>query len=139
MPYVALDDLRGKIPQTFLVQALDDDRDGEVDAGLWELIQSQADQAVDSRLGQRYPVPFDDPPAIVSEAALIFACEAIYARRVGPEQNPWMGMGNAMRSRLERIGSGDESLTPEIARTKPSGGVISEPARTYSSAGRLAI
>jgi len=137
MPYVVLGDLRGKIPQKFLVQALDDDQDGEVDAGLWELVQAQADRAVDSRLGQRYEVPFADPPAIVLEAALIFACEGIYARRVGPDANPFMGMGNAMRSKLDKIGSGAEPLIPTLNRAKPSGGVIASPARTHSS--RLAV
>lgn len=137
MPYVLLGDLRGKIPQKFLVQALDDDQDGEVDAGLWELVQAQAARAVDSRLGQRYEVPFADPPAIVLEAALIFACEGIYARRVGPDENPFMGMGNAMRGKLDKIGSGAEPLIPTLNRAKPSGGVIASPARTHSD--RLAI
>lgn len=138
MAYVALSDLNGKIPPQFIVQALDDDADGAIDTGIWDLIASQAGQAVDARLGQRYEVPFADPaPAIVKEAALIFAAEAVYARRVGPEQNPWMGMGNAMRSKLDKIGAGEVPLTPEINRQKPSGVIVAEPSRT--SGDRLAF
>lgn len=140
MPYVSLTDVQANIPPPFLIQALDDNSDGAIDAGLWELIQGQAGRAVDSRLGQRYTVPLaDDAPgiALAREAALIFACEACYARRVGPEQNPWMGMGNAMRGKLDRIGKGEEPLTPATPRGRPSGNVITEPSRTFS--GGLAL
>lgn len=137
MAYVALSDLDGKIPPPFIVQALDDDADGVVDAGLWDLIASQAGQAVDARLGQRYEVPFTEPPAVVKEAALVFAAEALYARRVGPDANPWMAMGNAMRSKLDRIGRGEEPLAPTINRQKPSGVIVAEPSRTAGS--RLAF
>lgn len=141
MPYVELTDLHGKIPPQFLIQALDDDQDGAVDAGLWELIQSQSGDAVDSRLGQRYEVPITDAKALplARNAALIFAAEAVYARRVPPEQNPWMGQANTMRSKLDKIGKGEESLTPSVNRAKPSGVVVAEPSRTYSGSGRISI
>jgi hypothetical protein len=140
MAYVELTDLHGKIPPQFLIQALDDDADGAIDAGIWELVQSQAGQSVDSRLGQRYAVPLAaDAPgiAVAREAALIFALEGVYARRLPPDQNPWMGMGNAQRAKLDRIGAGDEPLTPTTNRVKPSGSVIASPARTDSE--RLAL
>ncbi len=81
----------------------------------------------------------DDAPgiAIAREAALIFALEGIYARRVAPDANPWMGMGNSQRAKLDRIGKGEETLAPATNRAKPSGSVIAECSRTDSS--RLAL
>jgi hypothetical protein len=133
MAYVCYTDVQGKIPPKFLIQALDDDLDGQPDPGLFDLIASQVSTDIDGRLGQRYAVPFSAPlPAIVSSAALIFACEAVYARRVTPEQNPWMGQGNSFRSKLDRIGQGLEPLTPELQRKAPSVSVIGECSKTFS-------
>jgi hypothetical protein len=135
MPYVELTDLHGKIPPQFLTQALDDDNDGMIDQGIWQLVQGQAEDAVNSRLAQRYTVPVTDPQALplVRNAALIFACEGVYARRVAPEQNPWMGQANALRAKLDKIGTGDEPLVPTAPKARASGGVIAEPARTFST------
>ena len=133
MAYITQADVQAKLPPKFFVQALDDDLDGNADAGLFDLIEGQAQRSIDSRLGQRYAVPFPDPvPALVAEAALIFTLEGIYARRVAPDQNPWMGMGNAMRSKLDAIGQGTQPLTPELQRRNPSVSVISSPSKTHS-------
>ena len=140
VPYVALTDLHGKIPPAFLTQALDDDGDGAADAGLWELIASQAGDAIDGVLGQRYATPFDPAPAIVRTAALIFAAEAVYARRgVSPEQNPWKAQADATRAKLAAIGTGAEPLVPGTERERPSATLIGEASHTFSQTGRMAI
>lgn len=140
MPYIQLTDLHGAIPPAFLVQALDDDGDGVADDGLFEVIAEQVSEDIDAVLGQRYPIPFVEPwPATVKSAARTLAAEALYARRVTPEQNPWRSQANALRERLAKIGSGEIPLTASDKPQLPSGVVISEPARTHSHSGRLAV
>jgi phage gp36-like protein len=140
MPYVALTDLHSIIPPQHLLEALDDDEDGVIDAGVWELIQAQAGTDVDGLLGQRFPVPFVAPlPALVATAARIFAAEAIHHRRgLHGDKNPFTTQANQLRSKLGRIGNGEESLTSESRRAAPSASIVAEAARTFSATGRLA-
>ena len=48
MAYISLDDLRGRIPEDFLIEALDDDGDGVIDA--WTDVEQGAADAVDAYL-----------------------------------------------------------------------------------------
>ena len=87
MPYVTLNDLLAKLPMAHLVDATDDDRDGEADEGVVTAILAQASTKVDSFLEQLYTVPiaaadYDDVmPSIVTRSALIFALVDVFARR----------------------------------------------------------
>lgn len=135
--YVLIADLAGLIPASFIVQALDDNEDGESDAAAWAAVLAQVHQAIDGTLGMRFPVPFAAPlPAKVSEAAGIFACELLYMRRgKSGEQNPWTARADAMRRTLERIAEGKLPLTPETQRATPPISIVAEPAKTTSAAG----
>jgi hypothetical protein len=137
MPYVALTDLYGKIPAPFLIQALDDDQSGVANQATFDLIASQVALDIEARLGQRYATPFvatpgQPIPQIVLHAALIFACEGVYARRVAIDANPWTGMANSLRTKLDRIGQGLEPLTPTVQRQDPSVTAIQEWSKTHS-------
>ena len=131
--YIQLSDLQAIIPPSFLTQALDDDGDGVIDA--WTGVQAAAERAVNAALGMRFTVPFTDPiPAIVSEAAFLFAGEACYTRRgVEFDQNPFGKAASTMRATLRQIAAGEIPLTPNIERQKPSVSIITEPARTAGS------
>lgn len=135
--YVELANLKGRIPEPFLTQALDDDNDGAVDA--WAEVQAQACNDVDAPLSGRYSTPLPAPyPAIAVRAAQVFAAELCYLRRsVSP--NPWTAQADELRKTLAAIGAGDEPLTPVLQRAQPSGTVIGEPARTFSKRGALAV
>lgn len=139
MPYVLQSEIEADIPPTFLVEALDDDNDGQADAGLWDKVAESVATEIDGTLGQRFAVPFSSPiPAIVKQAAKVFSLEKLYARRGTPEaQNPWAKQAAAFREKLTRIAKGEEPLTPEIQRAKPSVTAITEPAKTTSSTGSL--
>jgi hypothetical protein len=142
MPYVSQADLKGKVPDDLLLQALDDDGDGVADDGVWDGISADVDKAINGPLEGRYSVPLAAPyPYLVTEAALIFACEAIYMRRglAGKDQNPWVTRADAMRKRLEAIGNGEQPLTATAGQLKSGGAVIGEPARTYDESGRLMV
>lgn len=137
--YTTLDQVKAKLPADFLLEALDDDKDGITDTDVWQAVAEDAADQVDARLGKRYAVPFD-PLAlepIVKSSSLIFVLETLYQRRgYGSEtDNPYLVSARAARRELNQIGDGEVPLSPEQNRPKRSVSVITEPART-SSAGR---
>ena len=82
MPYVTRQQIEDKIPPPALLDALDDDGDGQEDAGRFDSIVATASQEVEGYLAGLYTVPFADPaPAKVRAAAFAFTCELIYNRR----------------------------------------------------------
>jgi uncharacterized protein YggE len=95
---------------------------------------------VDALLGQRFEVPFASPlPALVSQAAKIFAASALYRRRgLTADRNPFAKEEERLSVKLSRIGEGKEALTPDVDRAQDSISVISEDAQTYPS-GRLIV
>jgi phage gp36-like protein len=137
--YVQMSDVNGRIPAPFLLEALDDNQDGVVDVEVWQAIQADVQAAIDGKLGQRYPVPFLAPlPAIVSDAARLFACELLYKRRGSADKvNPWFEEADKMRAKLDLIGAGKQPLTPELQRQKPSVSVVGERSKTTSASGKL--
>lgn len=139
MPYVTQSDLESRVPAAFITQALDDNGDGEADAGLWDKVAAAVDAQINGRLEGRYAVPLAAPlPSVVTEAALVLAAEALYLRRgLSGDQNPWAKQAEAVRERLERIGTGKAELTYQSTPAKPGGSVIGEPSRVFDPAGRL--
>lgn len=131
MSYVVQADLEGKIPQQLLLQALDDNGDGLADDGVWDKLVTDVESAINSRLEANYTIPLETPvPAIITEAAKVLAAEAIYMRRgLTGDQNPWTKQADAMRKRLEDIGSGSVQLLPNKTPQGSSGTVISDTSR----------
>ncbi len=112
MPYVELTDLESEIPAQFLLQALDDDSDGQIDA--WVPVQAAACEDVDALLEGRFPVPItlSPLPRILKRAAVAFACERCYRRRGTPDaENPWKGRADSYRKQLATITAGDLKLS----------------------------
>jgi phage gp36-like protein len=129
------DELHALIPGRFVVEALDDDGDGSADAAAWAMVVAAACDQIDSRLEGRFEVPFLGPPypAIVREAALVFAAEILYQRRgqSGETANPHTARANGLRAKLDNIGQGKAPLAPEAGhRAKPPISIISAPSRT---------
>lgn len=132
--YLALADLNGQIPPQFLIQALDDDNDGVVDA--WDAVKAIVQEEVDALLEGRFAVPltFDPMPKIIKRAATAFACELCYRRRSTPDaDNPWKGRADAFRKTLAMISAGDLKLS---VAPKADAAVIDPPASiiTFDSA-----
>lgn len=140
MPYILQSEIESDLPPQFLLEALDDDNDGNEDAGLWDKIEASAAEAIDGVLGQRFTVPFSAPlPAIVKTAARVFILEKLYARRgTKTEDNPWTSQANKLRTKLDRIADGEEPLTPGAVKTNDSVTVMKEAAKTTSSSESLA-
>lgn len=141
MAYLEESDLAAHIPPNFLTEALDDDNDGEADAGLLDLIIEEASLAVDAYLAGRYETPFTDPvPAIAGRAARVFTLESLYLRRgYNGEENPWTSEADKLRERLEKIGEGDAPL--EAGTTKKTGSVVfvTEKAKSSSSSRKNSV
>lgn len=142
MAYVDLDDMEARIPPGVLLNALDDDDDGQPDDGLWAKIQQAVGEKIDGCLGVRFAVPFNPPlPAVVVSAAQIFAAEMVYDRKgfSGEERNPWAGRAARMMAKLEKIADGLLPLAPGMERARPSVSVITERAKTHSSRDNLIL
>jgi phage gp36-like protein len=118
-----------------LNDALDDDGDGQVEAGLLDRLIASASGAVDAFLQGRYVTPLNPVPAIAVEAALIFSIEKIYNRRKqGPnEKNPYEERATEMRKRLKRIADHEESLDAEEREAFSPGAVITRESRLNGS------
>lgn len=126
--YVTRAQIEAEIPRPHLIEALDDDRDGQEDEGLLDNVIANAVIAIHSPLSALYEVPFEDTvPTVVSEAAFIFVCESIYRRRQTPdEQNPYFKRAEDIRKRLNRIGRNEEKLESTIEKSFTNGAAITE-------------
>lgn len=137
--YTSLSQVFAKLPEQFVIEALDDDRDGELDEDVWEAVADGASREVDGFLAMKYSVPFTgDLPAVVVTASLYFVMETLYDRRsFTGEKNPYMARAEAERKKLRDIGNGDLPLMPTIVKKTPSVSVVAEQAKTSSAFGSL--
>jgi phage gp36-like protein len=129
MPYIELSDIKSEIPTQHLVQALDDDGDGEIDA--WAEVQTAACEDVDALLEGRFAVPLtlSPLPRIIKRAAIAIACDRCYRRRGTPDQeNPWKSRADAFVKMLKSITAGELKLSvvpdADAAVADPAGSVI---------------
>jgi phage gp36-like protein len=139
MRYVEPTDLIGIIPNTHLIEALDDNQDGAPDAGVFDSIADTVSRDIDARLGQRYATPFRYPyPSVAIYAARILALEALYARRgQKDDKNPYGKQADAQRAKLDAIGKGEQPLQPGTQRSDPSATAIIERSKTTPAGGQL--
>lgn len=142
MPYVELTDLTGQIPPQFLVQALDDNNDGVIDA--WSVVQTAVQEDVDALLEGRFAVPLTltPMPRIIKRACVAFACELCYRRRATSDaDNPWKGRADAFRKTLAMITSGDLKLSvaphAEDAAVDPAASIITVESQMGAPGGRM--
>lgn len=141
MAYCEQSEIAGLLPREYLVEALDDDRDGLPDDAAWDTVQANVSLAIEGPLSARYPVPFASPaPKLVRHAALVLTMEILYARRGVPaDQNPWKEQADEIRATLGKIGEGKMPLSASSVPAHPAITVISEPSRTHSAQGKVAI
>lgn len=125
MAYTEQAAIEAEIPGPHLVDALDDDGDGQADAGVLEQVIANASEAVDGLIAPAYAVPVAVPTAGLKRACLVFACEAIYRRRQVPEEaNPFRKEGDSWREVLKEVGTGKRKLdaSTEAAKEADYGG-----------------
>jgi phage gp36-like protein len=114
MAYTTQAAIEAKVPAPVLTDALDDDGDGERDAGLLDQIIANASEAVDALICNRVSCPVEAPPASVRSAALWFAVEEIYARRQKDLPRDFATAIATARKWLEAVRSGAQSLDAAV-------------------------
>src|SRR5262249_9140052 len=129
--YISRSQIETKVPPPILVEALDDDGDGNEDSGLFDSIIAAASQEVDGYLSGLYAVPFPDPlPAKVSQAALCFALDIIYGRRATSGEsrnpNPWKSQAQFWREHLQKVGNREIPFDAGVDKAFSPGAVITE-------------
>lgn len=131
--YVNASQIYGLIPQPKVNDALDDNGDGQPDAGLLDQVIANAAARVEGQLASRYAVPFDAPyPAFVVLATLYFAVEEIYRRReVFGDKNPYAKETADIREQLRKIANRELPLDAGIDETAQAnyGGPVYVPGR----------
>lgn len=125
-----------EIPLREVVRALDDNKDGDEDEGLFDQICSNAADDIDGILGQRYTVPFTAPiPPIVLRASRLIILDKLYARRQVP--NPRLKDLDDVLLKLSKIAAGEESLAPAVTKAAGSVSIITEDSRVHSTQGGI--
>ncbi|MBB5037112.1 phage protein Gp36 family protein [Prosthecobacter dejongeii] len=134
MAYFTQDDLSALIPEGWLTEGLDDNSDGTQDA--FTKVQRLAEARVNGVLGQRYAVPFAPGnaglDAFLLDVASHVAARLVYQRRGLLDKFPFAADFEILWSRLGRIASGEDPLSPVIEQVNDTVAVISEPSRVYS-------
>lgn len=103
--------IEAKVPAPVLNDALDDDGDGNRDAGLLDQIIANASDAVDAMICNRVTLPLADPaPASVRNAALWFTVEEIYGRRQAELPKTFAAAITEARKWLMAVRDGQQQL-----------------------------
>lgn len=140
MSYVAQTDLKGLVPDEYLVGATDDEQSGAVDATVFAAIATAVDEDINGRLAAAYATPLSPVPDLVKAAAKVLVAYLLYARRgVADERNPWAEQAKYWRGKLDSIGKGEQALTHDQDKANAPAVLISEPARTHSAGGNLMV
>lgn len=139
--YIERAQIEAIVPPAFLLEALDDDNDGEEDSGVYDALVSGAQDEVDGYFAPVVTVPFETVPPLAKVATKLFILESLYARRGYSKdtepKNPWYSQAAGMRARLQRVSSGDERVSPTQAQVVPGVVLVSEPSRTQSSSNKV--
>jgi phage gp36-like protein len=134
MPYFTQEQLSALIPEGWLTDGLDDDNDGS--AEMFDGVRSMAEARINSVLGMRYAVPFTNPSAALAEFLVDIGChlaaKIVYARRQQADKFPYAKELDELWQRLNRIGSGNDPLSPKIEQENEHTAIISETSKVYS-------
>ena len=116
------EELAGEMPAEQIVQALDDNKDGEADASAWAQVQAGADERIRDCFGGPTPAKFSQTCVFAKK---LFILEALYVRRgFFGKENPYSGRATDAERRLRALSGGEESVEaggagPDWAETKP--------------------
>lgn len=125
MAYVVRADIEAEMDSYHLAAALDDDKDGVEDTGLFTALSGAIDAKVAayadliSQLG--YPTP---PATLLRYCAQVFFCALLFSRRgIGESENPYSAKAKELHDKLDAIESGElstRSQSPSIIATTNS-------------------
>lgn len=126
--YCSVDDVTSEINSVDLIPFLDDENQGTLNVARLNSIISRESTKIDGRLSNIYTVPFNPVPPAVRDACTVFVCEALYKRRLVPdERNPFHIEAEALRERFKLIGNGKLELDLNFPRNYYQGVVVQCP------------
>lgn len=115
MGYVVRADIEAEFDDFHLLQALDDDGDGKEDAGLFTSLSAAVEALVSSHADMVAQLGLPTLPAtFLRYCARVFMCALLIRRRGAvDEMNPFATPEKEIRTRLERIESGEIDVRPK--------------------------
>ncbi|MCX7766803.1 MAG: DUF1320 domain-containing protein [Candidatus Sumerlaeia bacterium] len=86
--YCSVEDIKNRLAPNILLQLTDMNGDGQPDTPIIMAAIADADAEINAYLGNRYVVPFTEPPAIVQQISALLAITNLFARLPGlmPEE-----------------------------------------------------
>lgn len=114
--YCTLSDIEKHINKETLLFLTDDDKNGFVDSKVVESAIEKADALIDAILGNSYPLPFSQIPALIKNISVDIAIYEIYSRH--PEiksESVHKNFNDALKTLL-RIVRGEINLGNEFSR-----------------------
>lgn len=131
-PYTNQGLIEGHINSLDLISLTDDNSTGNIDPVVLSDVITSTQMEIDGTLAPIYSVPFSGaytPPFVVA-CNTIFACEALYDRRLVPdEKNPFKARADFFRKSLTKIGNGELELDAANPRSFNPGFVITQGSR----------
>lgn len=130
MAYIGYNDLLNYIDAQNL-SAMTNDYDGNapINMNIISSICQIASDEADAGVSAIYSVPFSTPPPKIRMAAIYFALEKLYQRRLTPQEvNPFTELAKQWRDTLKMINNGQmplddayrRALQPIVAYTYPT-------------------
>lgn len=125
--YITRNDLLSLISDSQLDNFTDDLADGSETSSNLDTVMEMASREADSYVASIYTTPFSPVPTKIKTATIIFACEALYARRLTPEEhNPFKARADLWRDLLTEIGAGKQPLDKSFGRAFLPGAAITQ-------------
>ncbi len=123
------EDLQGEMPRESLIQALDDNGDGEADEAAWFAVTQSARERVINAFGGEPPEMWK----LASDYALkVFCLEILYRRRgYSGDRNPFSQQAAAAEKRLINLAAGVERPDGEAS----GGDCLTTPTKATPSKG----
>ena len=128
MTKLTIADLVGDMPEAFIIDALDDDRDGNADEAAFNAALKSANDRAEAVFGG--PVPARYAKA-ADYAVRVFLIDLLHRRHGdADENNPFASIAAEQVERLRALASGTESID-----ATSDGAVIAKPAKIYNTLG----
>jgi len=123
--YVTRADIEAELDSYHLAAALDDNKDGAEDAGLFTALAGSVDAQVSAHADMISQLGYPTPPAtLLRYCARVFMCALLFRRRgTGDGENPYAQAEKDLRDKLGQIESGTLKTKPialAIISTGPS-------------------
>lgn len=109
--YVDKASVEAEFDALHMMEALDDDRNGAQDSGLFAKITARVDKRIQAAVAVSKALSgASPPPQLLNECGCVFACAMIFRRRgVADSQNPFAEREKALAETLDGFGKGDRA------------------------------